>query len=195
MQGPAFHFLFCCMKLILPFFLFISTAARSQSADFIILKKHNKTIETFYGGTNIAFTTTSGAHINARINKMKDDTLYLQEFVIRYLPTTFGTYIIDTAGSYHYKFHYNQIAAIGKEEKRGFNTKGSGAALLGGGVVIALASGVVYLVDRKKFSAPLLIAASALATAGYFMAKGGHSGIAIGKKYKLLYMNMQNKKF
>jgi hypothetical protein len=182
------------MKLILPVLLLISTTCFSQSADFIMLKKHNKTIQTFYAESNIAFTTTSGAYINARINKIKDDTLYLQEFIVRYLPTTFGTYIVDTAGSYHYKFHYNQVAAIGKEEKKGFDIKGSGAALLGGGTVIALASGVVYLADRKKFSAPLLIASSALAVAGYFMGRGKKEGILIGKKYKLVYMNMQNKR-
>lgn len=193
MQINAFHFLFCSMKFILPICLFISTAAMCQSADFIILKKHNKTVETFYAGSNIAFTSASGAFINARINAIKNDTLFLQEFVIRYLPTTFGTYIIDTAGSYHYKYHYNQVEAIGREAKKGFNTRGSGAALLGGGTVIALASGVVYLADRKKFSAPLLIASSALAIAGYFMAKGKSSGMIIGKKYKLVYMNMQNK--
>ena len=119
MQINAFHFLFCSMKFILPICLFISTAAMSQSADFIILKKHNKTVETFYAGSNIAFTAASGAFINARINAIKNDTLFLQEFVIRYLPTTFGTYIIDTAGSYHYKYHYNQVAAIGREAKKG----------------------------------------------------------------------------
>ncbi|MES1223063.1 MAG: hypothetical protein ABUT20_46650 [Bacteroidota bacterium] len=178
------------MKPVLPLCLFISAVSLAQSPDFMMLKKHNKTVETFYAGSNIDFTTTSGAYINGVINKLKNDTLYIQEFITRYLPTTFGTYIIDTAGSYHYQFHYNQIAAIGKKENKGFNTKGSGAALLGGGTVIALASGVVYLVDRKKFSAPLLIASTALATAGYFMAKGGSKGMTIGKKYKLVYMNM-----
>lgn len=151
-------------------------------------------MRTFYAGSNIELTTTSGAYISALINGIKNDTLYLQEFIIRYLPTTIGTYIIDTAGSYHYQFHYNQVKAIGKLKKKGFNTKGSGASLFGGGVILTLASGVVYLVDRKKFSAPLLIASAALATAGYFMAKGGSNAILIGKKYKLVYMDMSDKK-
>jgi hypothetical protein len=184
------------MKFFWPALLFISTASFAQTADFIILKKKNKTIETFYSGGNISFTAESGAFINAQINGIKEDTLYLQEFIVRYLPTTFGTYIIDTAGSYHYKYHYRQIAAIGKKEKTNFNVKGSGAALLGGGAVLALASGVVYIADRKKFSAPLLIASVGLGTLGYFMAKGKKSGngMLIGKKYRLVYMNMSNKK-
>jgi hypothetical protein len=184
------------MKFFWPVLLFISTASFAQTADFIILKKKNKTVETFYSGGNISFTAESGAFINAQINGIKEDTLYLQEFIVRYLPTTFGTYIIDTAGSYHYKYHYHQIVAIGKKERTNFNVKGSGAALLGGGAVLALASGVVYIADRKKFSAPLLIASVGLGTLGYFMAKGKKSGngMLIGKKYKLVYMNMSNKK-
>ncbi len=120
--------------------------------------------------------------------------MFLQEFIIRYLPTTIGTYIIDTAGSYHYTFHYNQIKAIGRKEKKGFNTKSSGASLFGGGVLLTLASGVVFLVDRKNFSAPLLIASAALGTLGYFWATSGRDGLAIGKKYRLVYMDMSNNK-
>jgi hypothetical protein len=182
------------MKIILPLLLLFSVSSYAQTADFIILKKGNRTVRTFYAGGNIDITTTSGSYISAHINGIKNDSLFLQEFIIQYLPTTLGTYIIDTAGSYHYKFHYNQIKAIGKLAKKGFNTKGSGASLFGGGVILTLASGVVYLVDREKFSAPLMIASAALATAGYFMAKGGSNAMIVGKKYKLVYMDMSNTK-
>ena len=184
------------MKFFLPILLFISTASFAQSADFIVLKKHNKTITTFYSGTNIAFTSESGSYISALINGIKNDTLYLQEFIIRYLPTNIGTYIIDTVGSYHYKYHYNQVAAIGQKERTNFNMKGSGAALFGGGVLLTLASAVVYVADRQKFSAPLLLTSVGLGTLGYFMSKGKKhgNGVLIGKKYKLVYMNMSNKK-
>ena len=184
------------MKPILPILLFITTTSFSQSADFIQLKKNNKTIGAYYSGMNIAFTSESGSFIDAMINGIKDDTLYLQQFIVRYLPTNIGTYIVDTVGSYRYKFHYNQIAAIGRKEKSNFNVKGSGAALLGGGAVLTLASGIIYVADRKKFSAPLLLASVGLGTLGYFMAKGSKHGGAyvMGKKYKLVYMNMSNEK-
>ncbi len=184
------------MKPILPILLLVTTSSFSQSADFIQLKKNNKLVSTFYIGMNISLTAESGANINALINGINNDTLYLQEFIIRYLPTTFGTYIVDTVGSYRYKYHYKQIAAIGKKEKTNFNTKGSGAALVGGGVLLTLASGVIYIADKEKFSTPLLLTSVGLGTLGYFMAKGkkGGNGMVIGKKYKLVYMNMSNKK-
>jgi hypothetical protein len=188
------YFLFCTMKIILPLLLLFSAACFSQSPDFILLKKKNKTLQTIFAGKDISITTKSGAYINAHINGIKNDSLFLQEYILRYLPTTIGTYILDTAGSYRYQFHYNQIKAIGRKEKKGFNTKGSGASLFGGGVLLTLASGVVYLVDRKNFSAPLLIASAALGTIGYFLASSGGGGLVIGKKYKLVYMDMSNKK-
>jgi len=140
-------------------------------------------------------TAESGAFINAHINGIKNDTIYLQEFIVRYLPTNIGTYIVDTVGSYRHKYHYKQIAAIGKKEKTNFNVKGSGAALLGGGILLTVASGVVYVVDKEKFSAPLLLASVGLGTLGYFMAKGkkGGNALIIGKKYKLVYINMSIK--
>jgi len=174
--------------------LLLSTGSFAQSADFLILKKKDKTVQRFFAGDNIAFMTKTGAYVDARINQMKDDTLFLQQFVVQQLPTTFGGYILDTVGSYHYKYHYNQISAFGAAKKHGFDWKGSGGALLGGGALLTLGSGIVYLADRQKFSAPLLIAAVGLGTVGYFLAKGGNKGMVIGKKYQLEYVNMQNKK-
>jgi hypothetical protein len=182
------------MKLFLPLLILFSFTATAQSADFIYLKNKNKTLQTIYAGNQISITTVSGAYISAFINGIKNDTLYLQEFIVNYLPTTLGTYIKDTAGSYRYQFHYNQIKAIGKKQKRGFNAKGSGASLFGGGVLLTAASAVIYLVDRDKFSAPLMIASAALGTLGYFWATSGSDAITIGKKYKLVYMDMSNKK-
>lgn len=180
------------MKLFLPALLFFSLSSFSQTADFIIVKKRSQTIQTIFAGRNIEFVTTSGAYINASINGIKNDTLYLQEFLVQRLLTTFGSYILDTIGSYHYKFHYKQIASLGPKAQKGFNLKGSGASLFSGGVILTLASGVIYLADNKKFSAPLLLAAAGLGTAGYFLMKSGGKPMMIGKKYKLQYMSMQN---
>lgn len=180
------------MKLFLPFLLLTCLTATAQNADFIYVKKNGKTIQTIFAGRNIEFTTTSGAYLNAFINGIKNDTLYMQEFLVQQLPTTFGTFILDTLGSYRYKFHYNQIAIIGKKKKRGFNVSGSGASLFGGGVLLTAASGVIFLADRKSFSAPLLIAAAGLGGFGYFLMKMSNRPMYIGKKYTLQYMNMGN---
>jgi len=170
--------------------LLFSSGAGAQSSDILLVKKRNKTIQTYYAGSNIAFTATNRAYRDARIERMKNDTLYLREYITQYLPTTFGTFIVDTLGSYHYEYHYSQVAVIGKEEKKNFNLRGSGASLFGGGILLILGSGAVYLFDRSKFSMPLLLASAGLATIGYFLMKPGKSGIRIGNKYKLVYLEV-----
>ena len=174
---------------LLSLFLF-STAAYSQQADFIVLKKNQKTVKNFYSGTHIEFVATNGAYRNALITRIKNDSLYLQEFIVYRMPTTLGTYILDTTGSFSYAYHYNQIKSFGKPQK-GFNVGGSGAALMGGGVLLVLASGVSYLIDKDQFSPELLVAAVGLAGIGYIMNKAAAKRIVIGKKYKLQYISLQ----
>lgn len=180
------------MKLFLPLLLILSSAASAQSSDFIILKKKDHPIKYYYSGSQIVFVTVNGARRDALITAIKKDSIYLQEFYILRIPTTYGGFILDTAGSFRYIYHYNQIKYFDPPSQRGFNVSGSGGALFGGGVLLTLASGVSYLADKDKFSPELLIAAVALGTAGYFMSKSGSKGIEIGKKYKLQYMKMTN---
>jgi hypothetical protein len=176
-------FICCCL---------LAFSSKAQQSDFLVLKKGQKVIRRIYAGQQLEFITTGGAYRDALINRIANDSLYLQEFLVRRLPTTFGTYILDTAGSFRYTYHYNQVQSFGRPQK-GFNVQGSGAALLGGGVVLTLASGVVYLADREKFSPALMAASAGLAVAGYFMSKSGSKGIVIGKKrYHLQYINLTN---
>ena len=167
-------------------FPFYTTA---QSSDFIILKKKNKTVKMFYTGSNIEFVTNTGAYRNAVITKIKNDSIFLKEYIINRIPTTLGFYITDTLGSYHFDYNYKQIAYFGRVNKK-FNVGGSGAALMGGGTLLTLASGVVYVVDRKNFSPALMLSAIGLAGLGYLMNKASSKGITIGKNhYRLQYMN------
>jgi hypothetical protein len=179
------------MRWISFILVFSFTTVYAQPSDFIILKKNNKTIRSYYAGSQIEFVSTSGAYRNALINRIVNDSIFMQEFLVRQVPTTLGFYVTDTAGSFRYTYRYDEIGSIGPKEKKGFNVKGSGAALLGGGIVLTLASGVVYLADREKFSPALLIASAGLAVAGYFMSKSGSKGIVIGKKnYRLEYIKV-----
>lgn len=172
--------------------LFLSFVGRSQQSDFIVLKKKGKTIQSYYAGSQIEFITVTGTYKNALIKSIKHDTLFIQEFLVRQVLTQFGFYIIDTIGSFHYAYHYKDIKSFGKPQK-GFNVRGSGAALLGGGILLTLAGGVVYLADRDRFSPELMGASAGLAVAGYFLSKTGGKGFQLGRKhYRLEYINMTN---
>jgi hypothetical protein len=179
------------MKWLLNVLLIFSLNCVAQSSDFLILKKGNKTIRNIYAGTSIQFVSTGGAYRDALVTSIKNDSIYLQEFLVRRLPTVYGSFINDTAGSFRYTYHYNQVGSFGKKASRGFNVNGSGAALMGGGVLLTLASGVSYLADKDKFSPELLGAAVALGGLGYLISTSGKKGIVIGKKYSLEYMRMR----
>lgn len=178
------------MKWLFNVLLVVSFTCGAQSSDFIILKKGNKTIRNIYAGTNIQFVSTGGVYRDALITEISRDSIYLQEFLVRRLPTVYGSYINDTAGSFRYTYHYNEIKSFGKKDNKGFNVSGSGAALLGGGILLTLASGVSYIADKEKFSPELLVAGVALGAVGYLMSTTGKKGIVIGRKYTLQYMSM-----
>lgn len=178
------------MRFVLSFIVVaLSCCVYAQPSDFIVLKKKGKTIRSYYAGTQIEFITNTRAYRNAVINRIYNDSLYLQEFDIRKLPTTFGTYILDTAGSYRFRYHYRQVASLGPP-KPGFDFSGSGASLMGGGILLILGSAVVYVADRDNFSPRLMGAAAVLAGVGYLLNKAGAKGIVPGKRnYALEYID------
>ncbi len=173
--------------LLLTALFFYCNILAAQPNDFILLKKNNKTIARYFAGSTIELTTNTGAYIAATITEIKHDSLFLKEYIVRQAYTAMGFYVLDTTGVYYYKYHYNEIKAIGKTAGHHFDFSGSGASLMGGGIVLMIASGVVYLADRKKFSPELLGAAAALTGIGYLLIKTSGKGMVIGKKYSLVY--------
>ena len=168
----------------------------AQSHDFLLLKKRDKTIATYYPGNNIAFTTTSGVYIEATITQIQNDTISLQQYNIQQVPTRIGVSIPDTLGSYRYAYDYKQIKAIGRTGRK-FNLSASSASLLGGGILLTLASGVVYLADRSKFSPGLLIGSVALAGIGYIMGRTTGKGPRIilrGQPMRLILKRIKKTK-
>jgi hypothetical protein len=171
--------------------LFAAAVAAAQPSDFITLKKNNKTIKTFFAGSNISFITTSGGNFNVQIDNIRNDTLFATEYIIVQVPTRLGVYVLDTAARYKYSFHYNEIGTI-YYDKKGFSFAGSGASLMGGGALLLLVSGVIYLADRSKFSLPLVGAAAGLGLTGYLLKRLQTTNYKIGKKYRLNYISVKS---
>jgi hypothetical protein len=175
--------------LLLSIFLFLSGKLFSQPSDFLLLQKHNQTIASFYKGNDISFTTRSGAAIDAQITAIRNDSIFLAQYIIQQIPSNAGTNIIDTVGSYPYQFNYKEIKSINLGGRH-FDFSASGASLFGGGILLVLASGVVYVADRKDFSPLLMIAGAALGLTGYLLSRTHNDHYAIGRKYKLAYLDV-----
>ncbi|MEO8771230.1 MAG: hypothetical protein ABI402_14140 [Ferruginibacter sp.] len=184
------------MLRLLTLILLLTTAtSQAQPSDFLILKKKDKTIRSYYTGIEMEFVTNTGAYRKAYITSIHNDSLFMKEYIIQQAMTKFGFYVADTLGSYSYSYNYRDIKSIGRKEKKGFNVQGSGGVLLGGGLLLTLASGVVYLADKDKFSPGLLGASVGLAGIGYLMTKINSKAIVIGKRnYHLEYVNLSAQK-
>lgn len=160
----------------------------AQQADFLIFKKKDKTIKTYFAGTQIQFVTKTGAFRDARIERIANDSLFIREYLVRQVMTSMGFYVTDTAGSFHYAYHYKDIQIVGVPPQK-FNWNASGSSLFGGGILLTAASGISYLVDKKRFSPELMLAGVGLGLVGYGIIRFTGRPKIIGKKgYMLEYI-------
>jgi hypothetical protein len=125
------------MLKVLLFILFLSTSAKtfSQASDFITVKKHNnRTIKTFFPGVPISFQTIYKRQVNGMITAIQHDSIFVKEWDVRTVPTTFGVTVLDTAGVYINGFHYKEIEKIDVSDRMKFRQVSASRILIIGGI-------------------------------------------------------------
>lgn len=172
--------------------IFFVSSVNAQVSDFILFKKKGITQKTYFTGSTINFISNNGANIEANILAIRNDSLLLRQYITRPVMSQLGVYVLDTS-FYYYQYHYKDIAVIAKTGRR-FDWASSGSSLMGGGLLLIVGSGVVYLADNKRFSPELLGAAAGLMGVGYLLAKKSGKGMQIGKKYSLEYVRATDNK-
>ena len=180
------------------FLIFISLllflSCKAQPSDILLLKKKNRTFQSFFPGSEISFFTSTASY-TAYITSIHHDSLFLVQYDIKQIPTTLGIYILDTVGVYNFAVNYKEIVGFGKDRSKKFNLSGSGGALFGGGILIAtvgLGTWIFTKPNTRYYASPYLIGASALlAGIGYLIAKASGKGIILGKKYSLEYIKVK----
>lgn len=183
------------MRVLLIFcitFSLFSLQCNAQS-DFLILKKNGKTIKSFYPGSEMTFYTSNHYHIGS-VESIQKDSVYLIYYDVRTVMTTLGVYMLDTVAKYPFSVAYRDITSFQKERKN-FDWGSSGAALLGGGVLLSAAGLISWIFTKPNTeyhaSLQLVIGAAAIAATGYFLMKNGKKNIKLGKKYTLLYIKIK----
>ncbi|MEO9021174.1 MAG: hypothetical protein ABI290_03500 [Ginsengibacter sp.] len=178
--------------LIILLFTFLSGFSCMAQSDLLVLKKNGKTIQSFYPGTEMHFSTDL-RYYEAQITSIRNDSVYLVQYAIRRIPLTSGGVIIDTAGTFHFGINYKDIVSL-ENERKGFDWAGSGAGLFGGGVVLTTAGLISWILAKpntRYYARPeFVIAGAAFAAAGYFLMKTGNKRKVIGKKYTLNYISL-----
>lgn len=174
--------------------LFLCAPVLSQPSDFIVIKKGGKAVKSFMSGNNISFHTPNGTY-SGLINAIRRDSLFLIQFDVRRVPTTIGTYILDTVATYRLGFNYSEITRIESHNRKGFDLPSSGGSLLGGGILITavgLGTWIFTKPGTQYYASPaLVISSAALAGIGYLLVRSNSNKYNIGKKYQLQYVKVK----
>ena len=177
-------------NLFLSFLSFMLCSISCAQADFILIKKKDHTLKTLFAGSEVSFTTPL-RYYSGLINAIKNDSIYLLEYDVRQTPTALGVYMLDTVATYLSGIYYKDILKI-QNAKRGFNLAGSGASLLGGGILLTTIGLGTWLFtkqeDQYHASPKLVIGSAVLGATGYILLKMNGSNYTIGKKYHLQYI-------
>lgn len=166
----------------------------AQPSDLLILKKNNRTLQTFFPGNEITFKTSSG-YYGGTIKSINRDSLFLIQYDVRQIPTNLGVYVLDTVATYPFAVNYKQIIGFGKMKNNKFNWSGSGGALLGGGLLLTTVGLGTWLFTKpnsRYYASPYLVGGAAfLGGIGYLLIKSGNKGMMLGKKYSLEYITVK----
>ena len=173
---------------------FMYAAVLSQPSDFVVLKKDGRTIKSFFAGSNIGFETEQGYYLG-QVKSISKDSLFINQYDIRQVPTTLGVYVIDTVATYRLGFNYKDIIRVQNQKRKGFNWEASGGSLLGGGILITgfgLGTWLFTKPGTQYHASPaLVISGAALAGIGYLLVRSNNSKYNIGKKYQLEYVTVK----
>ena len=169
-------------------------SGRAQPSDILILKKNNRTLQTFFPGNEISFNTASD-YYNGVIQSINHDSLFLIQYDVRQVPTNLGVYMLDTVAAYHFAINYKLITGFGKNRNKKFDWSASGGALLGGGILLTTVGLGTWLFTKpntRYYASPYLVGGAALLGGiGYLLVKSNSKGLVLGKKYFLKYIQVK----
>ncbi|MEO6819729.1 MAG: hypothetical protein ABI266_09235 [Ginsengibacter sp.] len=173
------------------FFTLCMQSKSFAQSDLLILKKNGRTMQTFFPGSNLHFSTAIRQY-DAYITSINKDSIFLVQYDIRYVPSNMGFNIVDTVARYNFPIYYKDIIAFNKY--KGSFIKGSGAGLFGGGILLTTAGLITWIFAKpntRYYARPELVgAAAALTGIGYLMMISGGKEYKLGKKYTLSYINV-----
>lgn len=169
--------------------------ASAQSLDYISLRKKNgRSIKNFYTGSTILFQTTDGNYTEGPIKAIRNDSVYITVYDIRYMPTIYGTFVRDTIATFYPGVLYKEIKRIQIKRRRGFLESRTGPLLMIGGAgyfALNVLNGSIYnqpLTDKRNLRT-LSIAAGSFGL-GYLIDKLFVSDGFSKKSQRIVYVDL-----
>ena len=184
------------MKPLLLFaLLFPFQSVYPQSLDYISVRKQNgRVVKNFYAGSTIVLQQTNGTYLQGPVQAVRNDSVYVTVYDIRYYPTNFGTYVRDTISTSHVGIRHQEIQRIFLNPRRGFFKRLGGPLLMiggGGYMVLNVINGLAYnesVTDSKNLR-KLGTAAGAIGI-GFLLTKLFAADGFSGPKHQIVYVDL-----
>lgn len=166
----------------------------AQQSDMLVLKKkNNRTVETFFAGKQVKFVYADGQWMKGEIRYIARDSVFLNFFDIRPMPTGYGTYSIDTIAVLPFALHYRDMVAFPRrKDSWRFIKNGTLFKIGGAGYILLNVINGQYLDEPITDSRNLrsLGIAAGVFGAGFLMGRLHKPLLEVGKKYKLHYVSL-----
>lgn len=115
----------CCFPVIL---------LQAQGSDIISVRKANgRVIKSFISGVPITFYTRNNTLVQGTIREIRNDSVLINSYAIRIVPTHLGVTMVDTAARWVDAVHYRDIKNIEVFRRRRFVRGKIGRLLIIGG--------------------------------------------------------------
>jgi len=199
LRVTSLHFsIFHVMKIFtFLILLLLSFVSFSQTSDFLVLKKGDRTIQTFFPGSHLNFQLDNGQWLEGPIIKIIHDSIFIEQQKEQGYLTIWGTPAYQLLNLGVLKFHFKEIVALPYKEKHvsiidnGILFQAAGSAY----IFLNIANSIIQ--SDPFFTAQNLtnvgIAAGVLLF-GKILQWSHPSQITIGKKYQLQIIHLTDNK-
>ncbi len=182
------------MKLLLTLFLSGMMVSANAQTDLLLLKKGNRTEQTWITGSFIHFQFSSKQWIQGFLKQIRNDSILVDQIAFYQVPTESGFPRIDTAHMGNLKLHINEIYGLPKRNK-GSGIFTNGTLLKMGSTAYVFLNVFNSLIHNEAvFSAVNLnrmAVAGGVYLAGTLMGWAQKPSIVLGKKYSMQTIHLQ----
>ena len=182
-------------KLILLCFIAFTVSSLHAQSDFIVLKKRNTSLKTYFVGTYISLVLGNDELLGGYIHKIQNDSIYIRPFTLRVYVDAWSLTGTDTVFSSVVRVSIKQIKGV-PNIKRSFEYVRDGSIFeIGAGGYMAL--NIINTLSKKQplfgeTNAPRLGTAAGIFAFGLLLNLTRQPYITLGKRYHLDYIRLNS---
>jgi hypothetical protein len=181
---PLFKF------LIFIYLLCVVNTANAQRG-FLLIKKNNKTVESYSTGLPILFTHHYGYSVQGLLAHIKKDSFSILQYAIQKKMDQMGFVYFDTIYQGFSFFALHDVASIPKRKQKGKLVQmASGASFLASGAitVLSIVNGIKFKDNLPTISKNVATKGGGLFLLGFGLSKLYPSNFVFRKKFRLALM-------